>query len=202
MAVSVLVFTRDLRISDNPALTAAAAGGQVVPLFVLDDAIMRRHAGSATRLAFLLGSLRALDARLRSLGGHLVVRAGPWTEAVLRVADQVSAASVHVADDVSGYAQRRLAALELGAAAARRTVVRHPGVMITAPAALSPAGGGAYRVFTPYYLSWASYECAVPVTRTWSGTSGHAWDLARIGASASGPMVWHAEGTQVRSCEG
>jgi deoxyribodipyrimidine photolyase len=36
-------FRRDLRLRDNPALHAAlrASGGQVVPLFILDDAILR-----------------------------------------------------------------------------------------------------------------------------------------------------------------
>ena len=32
VTVSVMLFTRDLRLTDNPALTAAARGGAVVPL--------------------------------------------------------------------------------------------------------------------------------------------------------------------------
>jgi deoxyribodipyrimidine photo-lyase len=32
-----MVFTRDLRVTDNPALAAAAAGAdQMIPVFVLD----------------------------------------------------------------------------------------------------------------------------------------------------------------------
>nr|HRC76829.1 deoxyribodipyrimidine photo-lyase [Kouleothrix sp.] len=36
-------FRRDLRLRDNPALHAAAeaSAGQVLPLFILDDAILR-----------------------------------------------------------------------------------------------------------------------------------------------------------------
>jgi deoxyribodipyrimidine photo-lyase len=37
-APSVVWFRSDLRLADNPALTAAAARGPVVPLYVLDDA--------------------------------------------------------------------------------------------------------------------------------------------------------------------
>jgi deoxyribodipyrimidine photo-lyase len=40
-------FRRDLRLRGNPALSGAAArsGGRVIPLFILDDAILgMRHA--------------------------------------------------------------------------------------------------------------------------------------------------------------
>ena len=37
-APSIVWFRLDLRLSDNPALTAAAKGGRaLVPLFILDD---------------------------------------------------------------------------------------------------------------------------------------------------------------------
>jgi deoxyribodipyrimidine photolyase len=38
---SLVLFTRDLRVHDHPALTAAAGSAdQVVPLFLLDDALL------------------------------------------------------------------------------------------------------------------------------------------------------------------
>jgi deoxyribodipyrimidine photo-lyase len=47
-------FRRDLRLRDNPALHAAlrASGGHVVPLFILDDAILRAPDTGAARVAF------------------------------------------------------------------------------------------------------------------------------------------------------
>jgi deoxyribodipyrimidine photo-lyase len=161
MNTSVMVFTRDLRVRDNPALAAAVRAGHVVPLFVFDDAIVAdTHAKNATRMAFLLESLTDLDASLRRRGGRLVTRRGNWAEAVLDVAVRTGAERIHLADDVSGYAARRLAALESLCAQARREVVTHPGVMVTAPGAINPAGpstGGPcspYQVFTPYYRRW------------------------------------------------
>src|SRR5277367_2315560 len=127
MTASMMLFTRDLRMSDNPALSAAAAAGPVIPAFVLDDALLAACAGCGSRLAFLHGSLRDLDAGLRAAGGALVVRRGAWVPEVIAAARQGGAGTIHVADDVSGYAQRRLAALERAAAAERMTVVRHPG---------------------------------------------------------------------------
>ena len=63
-----MMFTRDLRLADNPALAAAARAAAVVPLFVLDEAILRRAAGHPNRLGFLLDSLHDLDAGLRGAG--------------------------------------------------------------------------------------------------------------------------------------
>jgi deoxyribodipyrimidine photo-lyase len=49
VTASVMVFTRDLRLADNPALAAAARAPAMVPLFVLDETILRRASGHANR---------------------------------------------------------------------------------------------------------------------------------------------------------
>ena len=38
-SIAVALFTRDLRVHDNPVLTATAEADTVIPLFVLDSAI-------------------------------------------------------------------------------------------------------------------------------------------------------------------
>jgi deoxyribodipyrimidine photo-lyase len=131
-----MVFTRDLRLADNSALAAAARAPAMVPLFVLDEAILRRASAHANRLGFLLDSLRDLDSGLRNAGGALVLRAGPWAETVLATAQAAGAGRIHVADDVSGYATSRLGQLERDATGARVTVVRHPGITAVEPAAV------------------------------------------------------------------
>jgi len=149
-----MVFTRDLRLGDNPALAAAARAAAVVPLFVLDEAILGRTGGHANRLGFLLDSLHDLDTSLRARGGSLVVRAGPWVKTVLETAQVAGAGRIHVAEDVSGYAAGRLRRLESAAAGARTAVVRHPGITAVGPAAVRVHGGGPYQVFTPYHRRW------------------------------------------------
>ena len=118
MAVSMMLFTRDLRMTDNPALSAAVrAAPEVVPAFVLDDDLLRRCAAHASRLSFLQDSLADLDHGLREAGAALVIRRGaPWAATVIGLAREAAVTVIHVADDVSGYAQRRLAALERAAA--------------------------------------------------------------------------------------
>eukprot|EP01042_Synura_sphagnicola_P014243 gene14243-18038_t len=62
---AVLVwFRRDLRLNDNPALTAAVASGRpVVPVYILDDGAETRPIGAASKW-WLDKSLRALAADL------------------------------------------------------------------------------------------------------------------------------------------
>ncbi len=140
MGIGVVLFSRDLRVHDNPALAAATERfEEIVPLFVLDDRLL----GSANRTAFLLESLADLR---KSLGGKLVVRRGDVAAEILRL----GADAVFVAADSSAYARRREQRL-------RELVELHvtPGPAIVPPGAVHPAGGGHYRVFTPYWRAWA-----------------------------------------------
>lgn len=53
-------FRRDLRVSDNTALSEAARRAkQVVPVFILEDAFRTGPDVGAARLAFLLQSLES-----------------------------------------------------------------------------------------------------------------------------------------------
>ncbi|MEB3308087.1 MAG: FAD-binding domain-containing protein [Cyanobacteriota bacterium] len=82
MALQVVWFRRDLRLSDSPALCAAARGGAVLPLFVLDRNLLFHPETASSRVAFLLASLQALDRDLRQRGGRLLVRQGDPVEVI------------------------------------------------------------------------------------------------------------------------
>ncbi len=80
---AIVWFRRDLRVHDHPALTAAArSADRVVPVLVLDDALLGGRFPSGVRGRFLLGCLHELRAALRERGANLVVRRGR-PEAVL-----------------------------------------------------------------------------------------------------------------------
>jgi deoxyribodipyrimidine photo-lyase len=58
---------RDLRLFDNPTLAAALrAGTTVLPVFVLDPALLQSPYVGRARTGFLLAGLRALDTDLRA----------------------------------------------------------------------------------------------------------------------------------------
>jgi deoxyribodipyrimidine photo-lyase len=157
---AIMLFTRDLRLHDNPALAAAISRADtVVPLFVLQDRLVTGPRAAPNRVRFLLEALQDLRSSLRERGGDLVLRRGDIAAETIALARETSASHVFCADDVSGHAvavRRRLAA---ACRTARLELVLGPGVTVVPPGGLRPSGGGDhYRVFTPYLHAWESAE--------------------------------------------
>ena len=152
---TVVLFTRDLRVHDHPALAeAAAVSERVVPLFVLDDSLLASGYARPNRVQFLLESLADLDASLRALGGRLVVRRGDPAREAVAVARASGAQAVFTSADVSAFARRRACRLAEGCAAHGVEHRAFPGVTVVAPGAVLPSGGDHFRVFTPYWNRW------------------------------------------------
>ena len=157
MSVAIALFTRDLRVHDNPVLHAAChAATEVVPLFVLDTAILASGSVSPNRAVFLTEALADVDTHLRSRGGHLVVRSGAVVEEVERIVADLGASEVHLAADVSGYSDRREQALRQRLAGHGCPLRVHANtVTVVEPGTITPAGGRAhFAVFTPYRRRW------------------------------------------------
>ncbi|MGW4523382.1 cryptochrome/photolyase family protein [Amycolatopsis sp. NPDC004378] len=155
--VSIALFTRDLRVHDNPVLHAAAAADLCIPLFVLDTAITTGSFNRPNRASFLADSLEDLDAGLRELGAALVIRQGELVEEVMTLVREHQVSSVHLAADVSGFAHRREEALR--AALGREGVelrMYETSITAVAPLSITPSGGNDhFAVFTPYFRRWA-----------------------------------------------
>ncbi|MEV0232066.1 deoxyribodipyrimidine photo-lyase [Nonomuraea sp. NPDC050786] len=151
MDTAIVLFNRDLRVHDHPALAAACdRAARVVPLFVLDPAVPEGQ-----RHGFLLECLADLRASLRARGGDLVVRQGDAVRETMRLATELGAEAVFAGADVSSLARRR----EERFAGERIEFLRFPGVTVVPPAELLPSGGGDhYRVFTPYWRAWQRHS--------------------------------------------
>ncbi|WP_433530673.1 cryptochrome/photolyase family protein [Micromonospora sp. CA-263727] len=149
---AIVLFTRDLRVHDHPALaTSCAAFDRVVPLYVLDPTL----AGlSPNRDRFLHQSLAALRVALRGLGGDLVLRHGDPVAETVRLAGEVGAEAVALSADVSRYAERRAGRLRVQCQLHRLHLRFFPGLTVVEPGELTPGGGDHYRVFGPYHRAW------------------------------------------------
>ena len=146
MDTAIVVFTRDLRLHDNPALSQACARArQVVPLFVVDPAI----AAPPNRARFLAESLADLRQALRQRGGDLVVRVGDPAAEVTRLATDVNANAVYIADDVSHYAMARRHKLERECARHRLDLALTPGLTVVPPAQLKRQAAAATTGSSP-----------------------------------------------------
>ena len=89
--------------ADHPALLEALeAADDVVPLFVIDPALL--GPSGAPRLAQLLGCLEALR---NAIGGALVLRSGDPVVEVPRLAAEVGADHVFVTEDFGPYGRVR-----------------------------------------------------------------------------------------------
>ncbi len=158
----IVVFTRDLRVSDNPALELACRSAEhVLPVFVLHEGL-----GFAVpnRARFLHDCLADLRESLRRLGGDLVIRRGDPVSEVLRLADETSADGVVLARDVSAYARRRWQRLEEGCEERRIALRAVDSVTVVPPGALTPGSGDHFKVFTPYWRAWSGHR--------WRGEAG------------------------------
>ena len=133
----VVVFTRDLRMHDHPALAAARRECRtVVPLFALDSKLLDRSPRRTALLRERLDQLR---------GAGLTVVTGPLREEIARFDPD----AVYLSTDVSAYAQRRERLLRESF-----DVRTFPGITIVPPGDLTPAGKRCYSVFTPYWRAW------------------------------------------------
>ena len=153
MKTALWWIRRDLRLQDNPALTAALDHAErVIPVFVLDPVLLDSDYVGEKRLAFLLGGLRALAADLRERGSRLIVRRGDPAEALTDVLHASQAESVFAQADVSPYARRR-----------DERVRQHlplrltGGLTVHPPGAVRKQDGDPYTVYTWYSRTWKSF---------------------------------------------
>lgn len=151
-AAPVIVWFRDdLRLSDHPALAAAAARqAPLICLYILDDQASLRPLGGASRW-WLAQSLRALNGDIRAKGGTLVLRKGPTARIVSEIAQATKASAVFW-NRID--AQRETATADSVAEALRQIGIEtheSEGDLLAVPSRIRGASGSGMRVFTPFW---------------------------------------------------
>ena len=148
---SVFWFRRDVRLDDNPGLNAAAAEGEVIPLFVIDPGLYEKV--STRRRALLVAGLADIDSRIRDRGGRLRVENGAPAEVVPRVAAETDTGRVHIAGEVTPYGLERDRLV-----AETVDLVDHDGTYTHPTGSMLTSDGNGYRVFTPFHRAWSQIE--------------------------------------------
>ena len=179
MRVAIVLFTRDLRVHDNPALAAALQAAEtVLPLFVVDDGIGRtRYGAAANRQRFLFEALADLDESLRALGGALAIRRGDVVAETVRAAREVGATVVFASADISPYAVERERRL-----AAEIDLRLLDGTFVVPAGEVAPIGSDHYQVFSPYYRAWSQVPWGAPVVTPQAITMPATFDPSRSAA--------------------
>ena len=146
--IHICWFRQDLRLADNPALSAAASAGSVLPVYILDDIHAGdRRMGEASRW-WLHHSLIALD---RSLGGKLVVMAGDPAKILPHLALATSAKAIHWNRAYEPWRITRDARIKTQCTGLGLKTQSHNGSLLWEPWEVLKKDGTPYKVFPPFY---------------------------------------------------
>ena len=143
---AILWFRSDLRLSDNAALTAAAAG-PILPIYILDDESAESWAMGGAARWWLHHSLRSLADDLKKIGATLMLARGRAADVLPALITEIGATAVH-----AGFAHEPWArAVETDLA--RRLgdrFRRHRTATLFDLDAIKTGGGTPYGVYTPF----------------------------------------------------
>lgn len=154
-APALVWFRQDLRLSDNPALMAAARGGRpIIAVYVLDQGPGIRPMGGAS-LWWLHHSLSALERALGAMGGKLYLARGDARAIIPALARQWGAEAVHWNRCYEPYAIARDKEIKSRLQADGKQVESHNGSLLFEPWEVRP-DGSAYRVFSPFWRACLS----------------------------------------------
>ena len=159
-------FRRDLRVSDNVALSEAASRSeQVIPVFVLEDAFQTGPDVGAARAAFLLRSVESLRKNLAVLGYPLVIRRGKSVEVIPALAKELGVQAVFANRRYEPYALQRddrvfnsLNGMGVGFEVFKDAVAWEEREVLT-------KAGNPFTVFTPYSKAWKARTPPSPRAR-------------------------------------
>lgn len=150
MSTAIWWIRRDLRLSDNQALSAAMDHSQVVlPVFILDPQLLASSYNSEKRQAFLFAGLRALDKDLRSKGSALILRQGEPRQVLSDLIRETNASGIFAEADYSPYARRRDEGIKQ-----ELPLTLTGGITVHPPETLHKDDGTPYTVFTPFSRMW------------------------------------------------
>jgi deoxyribodipyrimidine photo-lyase len=156
-------FRSDLRVDDNPALSAACAVADrgVVGVFLTCPQQWRAHDWADVKVEFLIRNLVCLSDRLKALKIPLLVRAAPTFAAapqvLLTLARHLGCDGLYFNREYEVNERRRdSAVVEL---CEREDIPVHcfDDQTVVRPGALRTTAGGFYTVFTPFKRAWIAW---------------------------------------------
>jgi deoxyribodipyrimidine photo-lyase len=161
-APTIVWFREDLRLSDNPALAAAARrGGPLVCVYVRDPKPVGRRMGGAARW-WLHGALAALEETLATHGGRLTILHGGEEASVVELAKACRASAVlwnRRYDEAGRRVDERVAAALAGEGIEAGSFNGH---LLREPGEVTNRAGAPFSVFTAYWR--AACQMNAPAT--------------------------------------
>jgi deoxyribodipyrimidine photo-lyase len=142
---SILWLRQDLRLADHAALTAAAAAGPVILVYVLDDETPGNWRMGAASRWWLHKSLENLGRRV-----PLVLRRGRADVVLSELLGQSGATSLHFTRDYAPWSDGLERRVKDACDAAGVACHRYGGYLLHEPEAIRNGLGEVYKVYTPF----------------------------------------------------
>ena len=162
MSTALVWLRNDLRLADNPALSAACRDHErVVALYVHETDAALRPIGAAARW-WLNRSLADLNERLADIGIPLQVETGIAGKVVGEAAEAAGADAVHW-NRRYGKAERDVdAGIKTALRSGGLDVQSHPGNVLIEPWVIQTGQDKPYSVFTPFWKTLRAMDIAEP----------------------------------------
>lgn len=145
----LLWFRQDLRLSDNPALTAAHDSGHpIIPVYILDDENSKEwKMGGASRW-WLHHALKNLD---KDLSDHLVLQKGDASKIIPELIKKTGAKAIYWNRCYEPWRIKRDKEIKTNLEEKEIEVHSSNGSLLWEPWTIKNQSGQPYKVFTPYY---------------------------------------------------
>ncbi len=156
---SIHWFRRDLRLSDNTALShAVGQSEEIVAVYILSSWKQSHNWTGPGRQAFLCGCLESLQKNVEHAGGELILRTGDQVKQLEKLIKETEAEAVFLNRDPDPFGQeieKRVKSLcrEIGI-----DYVDYQDAVLHEKDEVLTGGGDAYKVYTPYSKNWFKQE--------------------------------------------
>ncbi|MFB9150232.1 cryptochrome/photolyase family protein [Roseovarius ramblicola] len=151
---------RDLRLTDNPALRAACAGGgPVIPVFIHDDSVAALGAAAKWRLGL---SVAALARDLEARGSRLILRRGDARDVIPALVAETGAGAVHWSRLYDPDAIARDGAIKAALKEGGIVAESHNAHLLFEPWTVETGSGGFYKVYSPMWRAVKDREVPEP----------------------------------------
>lgn len=160
----LLWFRRDLRLSDNLALSEACKSGRpVIPVFLCDEVL--ESYGAAPRWRFGQ-SVASFAQSLEEKGSRLILRRGESLPTLRRLVEETGAEAVWWTRLYDKHSRARDEAVKAGLRDDGTEAKSYPGHVLFEPWTVETGSGGYYKVYTPFWRAVRGRDpgspCAAP----------------------------------------
>ena len=162
--LSIVWHRRDLRLQDNPALTAAVtANSVIIAVFIFDPDIIKSPETGGGKVDFMLDCLRELQQSYRELGSDLLFFYGQPVEVLTKLARLLQPQRLFFNQDVEPLAIKRDLAVIQELSILGIEVKGFLDIALHSPQAIATKSSKEpYKVYSPFWKNWITHPKPAP----------------------------------------